>query len=123
MIGVQSIPGATVIRVMRAVGVEDVIDLVCKASEAERRPLAGTLRGMVVDDIEDQLGASAVQRLDEIAELIDGTEGVLSRTVAGVRSEERHRGIPPVVDQARRTVLLVELEHRKQLHGGDPEIL
>ena len=123
LIGVQSIPGATVIRVMRAVGVEDVIDLVCEASEAERRPLAVPLRGMVVDDIEDHLDARAVKRLDEIAELIDGTEGVLSRTVAGVRSEERHRRIPPVVDQARRTVLLVELEHGKQLHGGDPEIL
>src|SRR5260370_29247560 len=123
MIGVQSIPGATVIRVMRAVGVEDVIDLVCEASEAERRPLAVPLRGMVVDDIEDHLDARAVKRLDEIAELIDGAEGVLSRTVAGVRSEERHRRIPPIVDQAPRTALLVELEHGEQLHAAYPKIL
>src|SRR5271166_6315031 len=40
-----------------------------------------------------------------------------------VRSEERDRGIPPVVDQARRTVLPIELEYRKQLHSGDSEIL
>jgi uncharacterized membrane protein YccC len=37
------------------------------------RPLAG----VVVDDIEDHLDPRAVKRLDEIAELVDGTERVL----------------------------------------------
>jgi hypothetical protein len=40
-----------------------------------------------------------------------------------MRSEERDRGIPPIVDQARGAVLPVELEHGKQLNGGDSEIL
>ena len=52
-----------------------------------------------------------------------GPERVLPRTVAGMGSEKRDRRISPVIDQARRTVLPVELEHRKQLHRGDPEIL
>jgi hypothetical protein len=64
-----------------------------------------------------------VKRLDEIAELVDGTERVLPGTVAGVWSEKRYRGIPPVVAQAWRTILAVELEHRKKLNGGDAEIL
>jgi hypothetical protein len=64
-----------------------------------------------------------VKRFDEIAELVDQTERVFPRTVAGMRRKKRDRGISPVVDQARRTVLAVELEHRKQLHGGAPEIL
>jgi hypothetical protein len=32
---------------------------------------------VVIDDIEDYLDAGAVKRLDEIAELVDWTEGVL----------------------------------------------
>jgi hypothetical protein len=78
---------------------------------------------MVVNDVEYHFDPGTVKRLDEIAELVDGTERVLPRTVAGMRGEERDRGIPPIVDQARRTVLPVELEHGKQLNGGDPEIL
>ena len=52
-----------------------------------------------------------------------GSERVLARTVASMRSEKRDRGITPVIDQARGAVLPVELEYRQQLNGGDPEIL
>jgi hypothetical protein len=82
-----------------------------------------SLRGVVVDDIWDHLDAGAAKRLDEIAELVDGTERVLPRTVTGMRSEERDWGITPVIDQAWRTVLLIKLEHGKQLYDGDVEIL
>src|SRR5438270_8772949 len=40
-----------------------------------------------------------------------------------MRSEKRDRRVSPVIDQSWRTVLAVELENRKQLDGGDPEIL
>jgi hypothetical protein len=37
---------------------------------------------MVVNDVEDHFDPGTVERLDEIAELVDGTERVLPRTVA-----------------------------------------
>src|SRR5271166_3831546 len=40
-----------------------------------------------------------------------------------MRSKKRDRGISPIVDQARRTLLPLELEDREQLNGGDPEVL
>ena len=40
-----------------------------------------------------------------------------------MRSEERNRGISPVIGQTGRTGLPIELEYRQQFHGGDPEIL
>ena len=39
-----------------------------------------------------------------------------------MRREERDRRVAPVIDESRRRVLGVELEHRKELDGGDPEI-
>src|SRR5208283_80816 len=78
LVGVQRVSGSTVIRVLSAVFFEDVIDFVCEAPEAERGPFAIPLRGMVVDNIEYHLDTGAVERLDEIAELVDGTERVLS---------------------------------------------
>ena len=80
-------------------------------------------RRVVVDDVEDHLDARAVQRLDEVAELVDRAQRVTPRAVAGVRSEEGDRRIAPVVDQARRGIVRIELEHGQQLDGGDPEIL
>ena len=123
LIGVQRVSGAAVIGVMRAVLVEDVVHLVGEAAEAEGGSRRISLGGVVVDDVEDHLDARAMQRLDEIAELVDRAEGVLARTVAGMRREERNRRISPIIDQTRRTVLPVELEYRQQLHSGDPEIL
>src|SRR5215472_14404405 len=91
LISVQRIAGAAVIRVLRQVFVEDVIDFVCESAEAEGGALGIPLSGMVVDDIEDHLDAGAMKRLDEISELVDGTERILARTVAGMRSKKRDR--------------------------------
>ena len=41
---------------------------------------------------------------------------------AGVRGEERHGLVAPVVDQAGRRGQAVEREDRQQLDGGDPEL-
>src|SRR5947209_7796182 len=40
-----------------------------------------------------------------------------------MRREERYRGVAPVVDLPRWTVLLVELEDREQFDGRDTEFL
>ena len=50
-------------------------------------------------------------------------ERIPPRAVGLVRREERHRRVAPVVDESRRRVLRVELEHRQQLHRGDAERL
>src|SRR5690348_13232000 len=40
-----------------------------------------------------------------------------------MRGEERDRLVAPVVHLAGRTILRVELEHGKELNGGNPELL
>src|SRR6516162_9017415 len=80
LVCVQRIAGTAVICVLRAVFfVEDVIDFVCEAAEAEGWAPGIPLGGVVVDDIEDHLYAGAMKRLDEISELVDGTERILPR--------------------------------------------
>ena len=92
-------------------------------AEAQRRPAVVAFGGVVEHDVEDDLDARPVQRLDHVAELVHRAERIPARAVGLVRREERDRRIAPVVDLARRAVLGVELEHRQQLHRGDPELL
>ena len=123
MVGVEGVPGAGVVGVARAVVLEDVVGGVVEAAEAQRRPALVALRGVVEHDVEDDLDARPVQRLDHVAELVHRAERIPARAVRLVRREERDRRVAPVVDLARRAVLGVELEHRQQLHRGDPELL
>ncbi len=80
------------------------------------------LGGVVEDDIENDLEARPVQRLDHVAKLVHRAERILARAVGLMGREERHRRIAPVVDAAARGVLRVELEHRQQFHRGDAEV-
>ena len=123
MVGVEGIPAAGVVGVARAVLLEDVVGGVVEAAEAQRRAALVAFRGVVEHDVEDDLDAGAVQRLDHVAELVHRAERILARAVRLVRREERDRRVAPVVDLARRAVLGIELEHRQQLDGGDPELL
>ena len=76
LVGVKRISGAAVIGILRAVLVEDVVDFVCETAEAERGSVDVPLGGMVIDDVEDHFDPRAVERLDEITKLVDGTERV-----------------------------------------------
>ena len=98
---VERVAGAAVVDV-GAVAVEQVVVVVGQAAEGEGRPVRPDLRGVVVDDVEDDLEAGPVERLDEVAELVDGGRRVGSGGVGLVRREERDRLIAPVVDQAGR---------------------
>ena len=80
-------------------------------------------RGMVEHDIEDDLDAGPMQRLHHVAELVERAQTILARAVRHMRGEERHGRVPPVVDVAARRILLVELEHRQQLHCRHAELL
>jgi hypothetical protein len=123
MIGVQSVAGAAVVGVASAVLLEDVVCGVVQTAEAQGRPALIALGGVVEHDVEDDLGAGPVQRLDHVAELVHRAERIFARAARLVRREERDRRIAPIVDLAGRTIPGVELEHRQQLHRGDPELL
>ena len=123
VVRVQRVPGAGVVRVPRAVWLEEVVRLVVEAAERQCGALVTPFRRVVVHDVENHLDARAVQRLHEVAELVDGTQRVPTRAVPGVGGEEGNRGVPPVVEEAGRGILRIELEHGQQLDGGDPEIL
>ena len=81
----------------------------------------GCPRWVVVNDIEDDLDSSAMQRLDHVAKLVERAKRVGSGPV--MRREKREGLVPPVVAEARRTVLLVEGKDRQQLDGADAEVL
>ena len=91
------LPVPRVVGVARPVRLEDVVRRVVQAAEAERRPVVVAFRRVVEDDVEDDLDAGAVQRLDQVAELVDGAERVAPRAVAGVGREEGDRRVAPVV--------------------------
>jgi hypothetical protein len=90
VIGVERVPGAAVVRVARAIPFEDVVRRVVQSAEAQRRAAVVPLGGVVEHDVENDLEARSVQRLDHVAELVDWTERISTRTVALVRREEGH---------------------------------
>ncbi len=95
------------VRVLRR---DHVVGLVCQSAQADRRPVRSRLAGVVEDDVEDHLEAGVVERLHQIAELVD-------RAVPVVRREMGDRVVAPVV-----AVGGVELEDRQQLDGCNAEV-
>jgi hypothetical protein len=55
---------------------------------------------VIEDHVQDYLDPCSVQTLDHIAEFIDGAQGILAGAVSLVGSEERHRRITPIVNEA-----------------------
>ena len=78
---------------------------------------------MVEDDVENDLDAATVQRLDHVAELVDRPQRAAAGTVGGMRRKERDRRIAPIVHQTRRAILYIECEYRKKFDGSDTEML
>ena len=73
LVRVERVAGAREVGVARAVvAVEEVVLLVGEAAVAERRPAVAALGRVVVDDVEDDLEPGPVERLHEVAELVDG---------------------------------------------------
>ena len=95
MIGVERVAGAAVVGVARAVVFEDVVGRVVESAEAQRRPAVVAFGGVVEDDVENDLDAGPVQRLDHVAKLVDRTERILTRAVGLVRREERDTAHSP----------------------------
>ena len=123
LVRVERVAGAREVGVAGAVGaVEEVVLLVGEAAIGERRPAVAALGRVVVDHVEDDLEPRPVERLDEVAELVDRALRAGPAAVGAVGREERDRLVAPVVGPVARRVVGVEREHRQQLDGGDAEV-
>jgi hypothetical protein len=78
---------------------------------------------VIEHDVENDLNAGPVQCFDHVAKFVDRPERISARAVTLMRSKERDRRVSPVIDLSRRGILCVELENRKKLDRGDPELL
>ncbi len=87
-------------------------------------PAVVALAGVVVDDVEDDLEAGRVERLDHGLELIDLAPVRAGRGVLGVRREETDGVVAPVVAQPaiEQESVMDEVVHRQQLHRGHAEV-
>src|SRR5207237_5454421 len=108
LIGAQSLAAVGLGGVTGLVLCQKVIGIVRQIPEADCGTIFAAIRSVVVDDVEDDLDSSAVQRFDHVAELVDCAERIRSGAVPVMRREKRQRLIAPIVAEARRTVLLVE---------------
>jgi hypothetical protein len=123
---VEAVPGAGgVVVVLLVVVDQPVVRRVVDAAERQRRPEVVALGGVVVDDVQDDLDAGRVQRLDHRLELLHLPAVPAERRVVVVRGEEADRVVAPVVASGpgRPGAVVHELVHRHQLDGGDPELL
>jgi hypothetical protein len=123
---VQRVPAAgEVLVASRVTGLRPVVGLVVDAAERQRRPEFAAFGGVVVDHIEDDLDALAVQHPHHRLELAQQAERVDEAAVPRVGGEERERGVAPVVRQAALVqVPLGEVAvHRHELDRGDAEAL
>jgi len=128
VVAVHRIAGAGIVRIVAAVRLEHVIGDVLQPAERYGRSTVIPLAGVVEGNVQDDLDAGAVQRLDHVAELAGGVTGFCAAAVGGVGCEKAERRVPPIVRQRpaiHRTVafhlLGVELLDWQELHRSDPE--
>ena len=116
---IQRVPGAGGVEVVSAVG-KPVVRAVVDPFERQHRAEVIALRGVVVDDVEDDLDPGFMQGLHQVLELGDDLRDTPRRVLA-VRGEEADRVVSPVVTQAAvdQVVVVDELMDRHQLHRGD----
>src|SRR5689334_4489248 len=119
MIRVQRISRATIVRIVRPVVLQNVISVVVDSTKTESRATIITFCGVIEDHIQNYLDPRSVQSLDHVAELVDGAQGVAPTAVRLVRREEGHRGITPIVNQARWAILGIKLEYGEKFDSGN----
>ena len=120
MAHVERVAAARVVHVLpRLVGSQTVIRAVVDATKTKRRPELVRLRGVVIDDVEDDFDARRMQRLDHRLEFVHVTR----RAIPRVRREEADRVVTPIVAQPilNETAVVDEVMHGHQLDGGHAE--
>src|SRR5260370_34024103 len=121
VIGVQCIAATGLVCVPGFVLRRDVIGIVCQSAKADGWTPLVALCGVVVDHVEDDLDAGAMQRLDHVAKFFDRAKRIRPGAVPVMRREKREGLISPVVCEAGRTVLLVERKQGNHLTATSAE--
>ena len=126
---VEGVPGAGVVHVVAGVVLhQPVVRRVVDALEAQRRTEVVALRGVVVDDVEDDLDAGGVHGAHHLLELLhllaDLVLGVGGAGVLLVRREEAEGVVAPVVAQPLllQRAVVHELVDGHQLERRDAEL-
>ncbi len=122
---VERVAGARVVEIEAwAIGDQPVIGGVVEALQAQRGPLMVALGGMVVDDVEDDLDACAVQGTHHLLELDYLVADARPGPVANLRRKVADGAVAPVVaDPLLEQMLIVdELMNREQLDRGDAQL-
>ena len=125
---VEGVAAAGVVDVAAGVAVvQAVVGLVVDAAEAQGRAGAAAFGGVVVDHVEDDLDACAVQRRDHLLELAHLAAALAAQgrgRVGGVRGEVADRVVAPVVAQAalQQVRLGGEVVDGEELDGGDAQV-
>ena len=121
MVRVDRIAATGVVGVERAVFLEQVVGGVLQPAPTQHGTVGSAFGCVVVDHVEDDADAGAVQRAHHAAELVYGPGGAAVSAVGGVRCAPRHRTVAPHVGQALGTVLGVEFMNRHQFDRGDTQ--
>src|SRR5664279_1756862 len=102
---------------------QPVVGGVVDPAERQGRAEVIAFRGVVVDDVEDDLDAGRVQRFHHRLEFLHLLPAVPERGVGVVRGEKSDRVAAPVVRQSLvpQCAVLNELMHRHQFHRGDAQ--
>ena len=122
----EAVAGACgVVIKLRVVGDEPVVRGVVYAAEAESRPEVVALRGVVVDDVEDDFDARFVQRADHGLELVDLLASLAAACVTVMRRKESDRVVSPVVAErhVEQSLVLNKLVDRHELDSRDAQRL
>src|SRR6185503_14481564 len=111
--------------VERLFGLEPVIGAVVDAAKTQGRSLMIAFGRVVIDDIENDLDAGAVQRADHLAELANLCRRITTAGVLGVRRKETDGVVAPVIPQTSidQKAVVYEVMNRHELDGGDAELL
>src|SRR6185437_512076 len=126
MADVQGVAGARVIHVIaRLVLHEAIVSGVVDAFETESRPEVVAFGGVVVDHVENDFDAGAMERLHHAFEFADLLAAVAGAGITGIGGEEVDAVIAPVIAETLFTQRLVidKSVNRHQLNRRDAQVL
>ena len=95
MIGVERVPGTTVVGVARAILFKDVVSAVIDSAKTDSGPSVVAFGRVIEYDIENDFDSRPVQSFDHVAKLVDRPEWVLpSSNTLDVAKKKRPAHIP-----------------------------
>ena len=128
LVAIERVAATAEVQVI-AVGGEQIVGFVVESAERNDRSGRITFRGVVEDDIENDLDARSVEALDQIFEFVDLLPLIAACGEARFRCAEGQRAVTPVIAERfagvgvlAKILVLVELEDRHEFHAIDPQL-